>query len=920
MRKISLVLMLLFLWSCGGIFADNVSLTPEELKYIEAHPIVTISVDPEFRPYEFVDQEGQYLGIASDYLKLIEKKTGLTFQPRTGLTWQESYDLALKGQVDLLPCIGITEQRKNDFIFTNSYQNFQRVLLSNNEVEKYHFGQLEGLLVGVQRNSSHYQFLMAETEAMPQTYDSLEEMLLALSVNEIHLAVGNYSSTRYLIKQMGLSNIKIDDVYKDVTLELAMAVTNDNRVLQSILNKALGQISEEERVVIFNKWLGIERKADYSKIIWIGLVAGVLVAIVMTSFTFWNMRLRKEIALRNEIEKELLYAKVEADEANQAKSMFLANISHEIRTPMNAIIGLGHLLERTTLDHKQQDYLSKINTASNHLLGIMTDILDYSKIESRSVSLEPEAFCLEKLIQDVLNLVAVKAEEKGLSLLFSCEDQVPNRLIGDVRRVHQILINLINNAIKFTDAGTIRLDITASNQAEDHVTVEFKISDTGIGMTQEEIGRLFEAFSQGDGSTTRKYGGTGLGLSIVKNLTHILDGDLSVESEPGKGSVFMVTLPFVLDGKSNCLDDSSDPSRLFVDAYIGRHFLSGIDILLVEDNIINQQVAEDNLKLEGAYVVIANNGLEALEILSHKGDFDIVLMDLQMPVMGGVEATIEIRKNHSEAQLPIVALSADVQKKTYDQIKSVGMQAHISKPIDLKILYAVLIDLLKIEMPETLNHVPVVKCGEKSIGPIKEALKTFDVETGIKRLNGNEKLYVKIASQFLETYDTFEEKILSNPSTFDQEELIREFHTLKGLSASLGNLKISKDAEIMEHMLRTGELGLNNFREAPAFKGVLEALTLGLAEINSYVQTEDSEEDEVFIEALSEEAFQIEMVALKEMIESYDIEAQDKLKTLYGNFVQKGWLDQYRKVKAATDAYDFEEALELIEGFIGVEN
>lgn len=910
-----LILMLLSIYTQIA-FSDMIDLSPEERAYIKAHPKVIIGVDPEFVPYEFLDQEGHYSGIASDYLKLIEVKTGLSFDVQENQIWGDVYELALRGQVDLLPCIAITGQRQNQFLFTSSYQNFQRVLLSNNESEKYKFDDLEGMTVGVLRNSSHYLFLMEETKATAKTYDSLEEMLLALSVNEIQLAVGNYSSTRYLIKEMGLSNIKIDDVYKDVTSELAMAVTNDNVMLHTILNKALAQITEEERVAISNKWLGIELKPDYTAIMIGALIAAVFVIVVIGSFAFWNAKLRHEIALRYETEQELMYAKVEADKANQAKSMFLANMSHEIRTPMNAIIGLGQLLEQTTLDKKQQDYLTKINTASTHLLGIINDILDFSKIESRQVTIESVPFSLKQLVDDVYDLLDVKAREKKLELIVKRQAQLPDRLIGDALRLHQILINLTNNAIKFTESGSVIIDVSMTEVKGHKVYILFKVIDTGIGMTEAQIEGFFEAFSQADGSTTRRYGGTGLGLSIVKNLTQILGGQLSVESQLDTGSTFSVILPLEIDETPLSEINQFHALDREIERYIGKGFLRGVRILLVEDNLINQQVAAENLKMEGADVVLAHNGAEALEMVVNDGHFDLVLMDLQMPVMGGIDATREMRQYKELETLPIIAISADVQKSTYESIKSVGMQAHISKPINFKLLYKKIVEVLKLEAPMTNGQ------DNKSMdnGPlsnnrnIRHMLESFDVETALMRLNGDEKLYTKILGQFAENYSNFKEQMLDTGVGLTHEEVIRAFHTLKGLSASIGSKKITQYAKLMEHKMRQDELTVENFSQDEDFYKLIKCLIMGIEEIKAYMNTLQSVTDlDDVSKTLPESEFKDKIAALKELLDSYDIEAQDKLKALQGNFIQNGWMEQYRIAQAATEAYEFEEALSVLD-------
>lgn len=921
MRKYIIILILMSFLNTQQTYANQFVLTDDELAYIAQHPIVSIGIDPEFAPYEFIDAQGAYLGITADYLRLIEEKTGLEFDRKVVSNWTEVYELALEGKIDLLPCVGVTKERKGDFLLTSSYQNFQRVLLSNNESVNHQFetlneiGDKTFLKIGVQKNSSHYQFLTSEVDTSLISYDSNEEMLLALSVNEIQLAVGNYASTRYLIKQLGLSNIQIDDVYEDVTLELCMAITNDNVKLQSILDKALSSISEEERVAISNKWLGIEQKADYTGIMTIGLIATILVVLVIGSFTFWNIRLRNEIALRYEIERELVHAKGEAEQANQAKSMFLANMSHEIRTPMNAIIGLGQLLEQTELSVKQSDYITKINSASNHLLGIINDILDFSKIESGRLLMEVVPFSLNEIIMTLSNVVALGANKKGLELLIHHDKNIPERLLGDSLRLYQILFNLMDNAVKFTESGKIILAISLKEEHDNLVKIQFEVTDTGIGMSDEQIANLFEAFSQADISTTRKYGGTGLGLSIVKNYITMLDGNLSIESEVNQGSTLVITIPFELDS-SKPEENIEEISLDGVNNVTEKGLLEGVNLLVVEDNLINQQIAEENLTLQGANVDIANNGVEALDMIE-QNHYDLILMDLQMPVMGGIDATIEIRKKYSAEKLPIIALTADIQKNTQKKIKAVGMQAHVSKPINLSYLYRILAEVLNIDVSMddvSKESFKVTEVKDPKALALSMGLKTFDVETGLRRLNDNSALYLKIIGQFYDSYADFSKRIVSVDY---QEDLIREFHTLKGLSASLGNEQISKNAKIMEYKLRANEITKDDFSKESAFNAVLELLHESLIEITTYIEGIDINDAPLVIdEVLTDESFSRELETLKMMLESYDIEAQEKIKSVRGNFIKNGWLELYTKVQTATEVYDYKTALEVIEDLL----
>lgn len=910
MKGFIALMMMLQLFCSSLVYADVDFLTLEEQAYIRSNPEVTIGVDPEFTPYEYIDKEGRYNGIAADYLALIEQKTGLKFVTIENKGWSEVYELALEGKVDLLPCVGMSLQRKKDFLFTDSYLNYQRVLLSNNDSITYGFDDLKNVKVGVQRNSSHYQFLISETDAEPVLYDSQEEMLLALAVNEVGVVAANYASSRYLIKEMGLTNIKIDDVYKEVTSELGMAVTNKNTMLQSILNKSLGQISEEERVGITNKWLGIEQKPDYREIILVSLIAAILAFVVLGSIVFWNMRLRKEIRLRYETEQQLIHAKLEADQANQAKSMFLANMSHEIRTPMNAIIGLGDLLSNTEMTIKQRDYLNKINNASHNLLGIINDILDFSKIEAGKLVIESVPFSLDKVLSDLSSVVGIKATNKGLELMIHKDPNIPDRLIGDPLRVHQILINIVNNAVKFTEKGEVIVDVQLIQKVEKQVQLQFSIQDTGIGMSKEQLNKLFEAFTQADTSITRKYGGTGLGLTIVKNLLRLQKGQIEVESQEGLGSKFIMTLPFEID---NTFEENVAQNRAVGIRKTG-NLLKNVTILLVEDNEINQQIAEENLVSEGAKVTIANHGAEAVAMLNENPVFDLVLMDLQMPVMDGNTATRKIREKMTPEELPIIALSADVMEQTLIEIKEAGMQGHIAKPIDLEELYSVIIDILDLQVDENESGDESNKESDTEVERISKVLESFNVNDALTRLGGNVQLYHKMARSFEKDFSNFNERLVNQLSDMTQEDVTREFHTIKGLSASLGQTAIYKLAQTLETKANQGQIAEANLNRVAEFNLLGDHLSKAIEEIRlCYSSASKGETKSDNKEVLTEAVFKEEIEALRALIDTYDIDAKDKLLELKANFEANGWNEIHSKLNNAIDSYDFELSMEVLD-------
>ncbi|HEX5805305.1 MAG TPA: ATP-binding protein [Macromonas sp.] len=611
----------------------------------------------------------------------------------------------------------------------------------------------------------------------------------------------------------------------------------------------------------------------------------------------------QDISERKVTERLIREARDAAEAASRAKSEFLANMSHEIRTPMNAVIGLSHLALETELDERQRGYLDKIQSSAKNLLGIINDILDFSKIEAGRLSIERGEFDLADVLDQVTAVVALPAAQKHLELLIAETGPLPVRLVGDAMRLTQVLTNLAANAVKFTEQGEVVIGVEVLEQRGAQVQLRFTVRDTGIGIAPELHDKLFDSFSQADASTTRKFGGTGLGLAICKRLVDLMGGSIGVESQPGQGSLFHCTLPFEVANRQpqTGADKTRSPATATRNARVSRS-LRGARVLVVEDNAFNRQVVSELLAGLGVEVSHARHGLEALEMVQRQR-FDLVLMDVQMPVLDGHSASRRIRSEYPELDLPIVALTAHAMAGDRERSLAAGMDDHLTKPIDVEALHAMLLKWVR-PHPSADTALPSGRDASAVPAPapaLPTDLPGFDITRALVSLGNDTAFYRDLLLRCRHEHAGLSLR-LRQAARGDVAEFLCLVHTTKSVAATVGAFGLAAAAREVENQLRShsrcGEAELTElFRQADTVASSLQALHL---EAPAHADGAP---------ALPPEAVLAQLDKLLPWVRQGDLQALEGVSVLRDMLRHSRWHDDLAELERCIHDFDFDQAL-----------